>query len=253
MKSRQRQTLCHQGGQTAVETKRDTKVEELITTATIWATLPRAPFLRGYVHLLLALFSPALIAWLFLSVVNKDYFVEYVVAFVCCILNFVASATLHYTVWELNSLDICLKADYAFIFLMIGGSAVPATVAVAKDDFSVLTALIQWIGISMGTVGALAFRFVTASPALRVIVYFAVGSPYVRLCCNLYNMKCFVGLLFSCMTLAVYMLGGVVYAKRAPNPIPKYLGFHEVFHLCCALALVTTFIGNHKITNFVDM
>eukprot|EP00371_Babesia_bovis_P001251 XP_001609898.1 hypothetical protein [Babesia bovis T2Bo] len=219
----------------------------------LWEKVPQAPHLRGYVHLVLALISPLLILWLMKCIIVKDYYPEYIVAFVCCILNFAASATLHYSRWNLNSLDLCLKADYAFIFLMIGGSATPATIAVTNDDLSVLTTLIQWIGISIGTVGALAFRFVTASPALRVIVYFAAGSPYVQLCRNLYKMKCFIGLLPSCMTLVIYMLGGVVYAKRAPNPIPKYVGFHEVFHMCCALALVTTFIGNHKITTFLNV
>jgi hemolysin III len=29
----------------------------------------------------------------------------------------------------------------------------------------------------------------------------------------------------------LYTLGGVVYARRRPNPFPRVLGFHEVFHL----------------------
>ena len=29
----------------------------------------------------------------------------------------------------------------------------------------------------------------------------------------------------------LYTLGGVVYARRYPNPFPRVLGFHEVFHL----------------------
>ncbi|GFE54688.1 hemolysin III family channel [Babesia ovis] len=217
----------------------------------IWAKVPRAPYLRGYVHLVLALMSPLLVLWLFRFVVNEEYYLEYTIAFICCIMNFAASATLHYTRWNLNSLDLCLKADYACIFLMIGGSALPTVIAATTDDITVLTTLIQWIGISIGTVGALVFRFVTASPALRVIVYFAAGSPYVRVIYQLYSVKGFLGVFYICMTLVMYMMGGVVYANRAPNPIPKYVGFHEVFHMCCALALVTTFMGNHTITNFM--
>ncbi|QJB55376.1 hemolysin III family protein [Pseudodesulfovibrio sp. zrk46] len=29
----------------------------------------------------------------------------------------------------------------------------------------------------------------------------------------------------------VYSLGAVIYALKWPNPIPKYFGFHEIFHL----------------------
>ena len=30
---------------------------------------------------------------------------------------------------------------------------------------------------------------------------------------------------------AIYLVGGIVYARRAPNPWPGWFGFHEVFHV----------------------
>jgi hemolysin III len=30
---------------------------------------------------------------------------------------------------------------------------------------------------------------------------------------------------------ALYTIGGVVYARRRPDPFPRIFGFHEVFHL----------------------
>jgi hemolysin III len=32
-----------------------------------------------------------------------------------------------------------------------------------------------------------------------------------------------------------YSAGALVYAARWPNPLPRYFGFHEVFHLLVAL------------------
>ncbi|HLJ32154.1 MAG TPA: hemolysin III family protein, partial [Ktedonobacteraceae bacterium] len=29
----------------------------------------------------------------------------------------------------------------------------------------------------------------------------------------------------------LYTIGAVVYARRWPNPFPRILGFHEIFHL----------------------
>ncbi|CDR95242.1 hypothetical protein, conserved [Babesia bigemina] len=210
------------------------------------------PILRGCIHLLLALMSPLLIVWLMQEVVNENYIAEYFIAFVCCILNFSASAMLHHMPWNMQSYDMCLKLDYACIFLMIGGSAVPSTYAAVSDNLGVLTTLIQWAGVSLGAVGALAFSFVASPPSYRLLVYFAAGSPYLYHCYTLYNIKCFIGLLSACLTLVIYMSGGIIYVKEAPNPSPHYFGFHEIFHLCCAMALVTTFVGNHKITNFVN-
>ena len=34
----------------------------------------------------------------------------------------------------------------------------------------------------------------------------------------------------------VYTLGGAVYARRWPNPAPRWFGFHEIFHVCTVLA-----------------
>jgi hemolysin III len=34
---------------------------------------------------------------------------------------------------------------------------------------------------------------------------------------------------------ALYTLGGLVYAIRKPNPWPRVLGYHEIFHLLVIL------------------
>nr|QJS39240.1 hemolysin III [Babesia divergens] len=224
------------------------------------------PILRGYVHLTLVLLSPVLIAWLVKSVVKPKLMPSYILAFCCCVLNFAASAVLHFRMFDHLGCDIDLKLDYAHagIFLMIGGSALPSTTVLVINDLSVLTTLIQWLGVAVGIetllptltrpagiVASMAFNFVTAPAVSRVVIYFAVASPYFHVCYTLYQIKCFSGLICTATTLILYFIGGIIYANKAPNPIPNYLGFHELFHLCCALALVTTFVGNHKITNFV--
>ena len=33
----------------------------------------------------------------------------------------------------------------------------------------------------------------------------------------------------------IYTLGGVVYARRTPNPWPKTFGYHEIFHVAVIL------------------
>jgi hemolysin III len=42
---------------------------------------------------------------------------------------------------------------------------------------------------------------------------------------------------------ALYMLGGVVYGFRRPNPWPQWFGFHEVFHTFTVLAFITHYVG----------
>ena len=42
---------------------------------------------------------------------------------------------------------------------------------------------------------------------------------------------------------ALYVLGGVVYGFRKPDPWPKWFGFHEVFHSLTILAFASHFTG----------
>jgi len=39
----------------------------------------------------------------------------------------------------------------------------------------------------------------------------------------------------------LYSLGAVVYARRHPDPSPRWFGFHEVFHALTVLAYLTQY------------
>ena len=36
----------------------------------------------------------------------------------------------------------------------------------------------------------------------------------------------------------IYTLGAVVYALKKPDPLPRWFGFHEIFHACTVAAWV---------------
>ena len=41
----------------------------------------------------------------------------------------------------------------------------------------------------------------------------------------------------------LYTIGGVVYAKRWPDPLPRWFGFHEVFHLLVIAASICHYLA----------
>jgi len=41
----------------------------------------------------------------------------------------------------------------------------------------------------------------------------------------------------------LYTAGGVVYGLRRPNPLPRWFGFHEVFHTLTVLAFAAHYAG----------
>jgi hemolysin III len=42
---------------------------------------------------------------------------------------------------------------------------------------------------------------------------------------------------------ALYSIGGVVYGLKRPNPIPRWFGFHEVFHSFTIAAFAVHYVG----------
>jgi hemolysin III len=139
------------------------------------------------------------------------------------------SALYHIGSWSMPRRRVLRALDHANIFVLIAGTYTPLCVvvlagwlrltllaaiwalAVAGISLTVLApGLPRWIGtslyIGMGWVAVLAL------PAfLAVLPWIAVATLLLG------------GVL--------YTLGGVVYARRHPNPFPRVLGFHEVFHL----------------------
>ena len=41
----------------------------------------------------------------------------------------------------------------------------------------------------------------------------------------------------------VYTVGAVIYARKWPDPSPRYFGFHEIFHACTIVAAVCHFVA----------
>ena len=41
----------------------------------------------------------------------------------------------------------------------------------------------------------------------------------------------------------LYTLGGIVYGLRRPNPLPRWFGFHEVFHAFTVVAFAAHYAG----------
>ncbi|KAK2194923.1 AdipoR-hemolysin-III-related [Babesia duncani] len=143
--------------------------------------------------------------------------------------------------------DFYRRIDYAFILLMIGGSALPAAIAIVKDTTGLLLLLLQWIGVSVGAVGTLSFGLLICNRVVRVAVYFSMTINYIYMGMLLFFCQLYKGAICTMLSLLLYALGGLAYAFQMPNLFPQIFGYHELFHLFCVFGLVFTFVSNHEI------
>ena len=146
---------------------------------------------------------------------------------------YAVSATYHVPRWPRRVRRVLGRADVAMIQLFIAASFVPVAVHVLEGPWR------TWSLVGAGVI-AVVGAAVAASPLqgprwLGVTGYVAFGAllllPLLRALDRLPPAG--TGLIVA--SALTYAVGGVVYARRRPDPWPQWLGFHEVFHALVVL------------------
>jgi hemolysin III len=156
---------------------------------------------------------------------------------------FGASALYHRVSWPAHWRRWLRRADHAGIYAMIAASYTPFGLLVLSGDWRITVLAIVWTGAA---VAILARMFWARPPRwLPVLVGCALGWVGVVVFPQLLTKT---GLLPSLLVLAsgvCYTLGGLVYARRRPDPFPGVFGYHELFHalVVCAVAIQYTVVA----------
>jgi hemolysin III len=126
------------------------------------------------------------------------------------------------------------RLDHSAIFLLIAGTGTPLCLIAIPNNGGMQLLKIIWIACAIGVTQSL--LWVNAPKWLAAILYVLMGwlaVPYMP------ELKSALGTLSVNLILAgglIYTLGAVVYALKKPNPLPKYFGYHEIFHLLTIIA-----------------
>src|SRR3954451_2583066 len=145
----------------------------------------------------------------------------------CVAACFGASALYHRPTWQPRARSWLARLDHAGIYLLIAGTYTPFGLLVLSRAWAVPILSIVWtgafaaimlklfwpalpkrasagIGIALGWVAAVAFTQLLKLPLVALLLVLAGGLAYT--------------------------LGAIVYARRRPDPFPRVLGYHELFH-----------------------
>jgi hemolysin III len=202
-----------------------------VSTAAITAE-PIKPRLRGRIHLAGAVLAIPLAIWLGLQAKGGLYTVGAVTYGVSLVLLLATSGTYHTPQWSEKARDRMQRLDRSMIFVLLGGSYTPFLLAAGGTATRVYLPII-W---GLVTVGILRTVFLPNGRRwITTLSYVALGWISAPL------MPSWVAAFgWDVLWLIggggiIYTLGGVVYAKRTPNPWPETFGYHEVFHVAVIL------------------
>ncbi|KAI5132866.1 hemolysin III [Nematocida ausubeli] len=199
------------------------------------------PYWRGRIHRM-AFYSTICIFFLFMIFLrlNKIYLTIY---FLSQLLLYGVSSTYHMHPWTNRTAErLFQKLDHSSIFLLISGTQTCIVASISalypdlfSDNESLSYATLLYISYAMAVLGILKVFFFHAPRAFNVMYYILHGISIPIFIP--YKAVSDIAIAVLCATGGIlYILGGIIYGVKRPNPWPLIFGYHEVFHALTVLA-----------------
>ena len=200
------------------------------------------PRMRGWLHAATAPLALAAGVLLVLLSPGGAPRVGSAVFALCALVLFTVSATMHRGGWSPRTELVLTRLDHASIFLLIAGTYTPFSLLMLQGSDRVVLLSVAWSGAALG----IAFRMLRPQAPRWVYtpIYIALGWVAVFFAPDFAH---YTGAAAAVILLALggllYTLGGIVYGLRRPNPLPRWFGFHEVFHAFTVVAFAAHYAG----------
>lgn len=194
------------------------------------ATIDIKPLLRGWSHAVAAIGAvPLTVALTMRTDHDPGRMTAMLVYGIVMVQLYTVSAVYHLGSWRGRVRRVLRELDHANIFGMIAATYTPiATVALAgKLRVAVLVAI--WTQAAIGSV--LTIFLLGRARWRKTLLYASMGIIGLAVMGKLASTLPATAVLMFVTGSALYILGGVVYTLRWPDPLPRVFGFHEVFHV----------------------
>jgi hemolysin III len=208
----------------------------------VQADVEQIPTLRGMFHLWA--FVAAVAAGVVL-VVRSDGALEIASSWVyaaALAAMFGASALYHRFPWRTTAKRLwARRLDHSTIFVFIAGTYTLFALLRFEGVSRWLVLVLVWVGAALGLV--LELIWIDSPRWLSAIAYLLVGWVGVLAIPQMFSRAGVAVAVLLLVGGGLYSLGAVIYATRWPNPFPRVLGFHEIFHLLVVAAAATQFVA----------
>ena len=149
---------------------------------------------------------------------------------------FGASALYHRFTWSTPTRLWLRRLDHAGIFGLIAGTYTPFGLLVLHGNWQIVVLAIVWGGASVAILAKLAW--VAAPKWLSAAAGITLGWVAVAAFPQILDHAGVAAATLVAVGGICYTAGGVIYARRRPDPVPHVFGYHELFH-----ALVIAAVG----------
>jgi hemolysin III len=190
------------------------------------------PLLRGWFHAAAAIVAVVVTVTLcWLSRADIPRFFSMLTFGLSMIEMYIVSAIYHILTWSPSKRRVWRAIDHANIFVLIAGTYTPLCFNLLTGWVRSSLLLTIWSLAGMGVVFALATLKSPLPRWINVTLYITMGWVAILALPAFLSVVPWMTVATLLLGGLLYTLGGIVYARKRPDPIPHILGYHEIFHL----------------------
>jgi hemolysin III len=188
------------------------------------------PLLRGWFHAGAALVSLIYtVAVVLITLDDPPKMLSMLVFGLSMVELYTVSAIYHIGRWSPRVHRTLRAMDHSNIFVLIAGTYTPLCFNVLSGWLRPTSLIIIWAlaiaGISVSVLTLRLPRWVGTS------LYIFMGWVSILVLPAFVESIGWGPVLLLMLGGLLYTIGGIIYARKSPNPFPRVLGFHEIFHL----------------------
>ena len=148
---------------------------------------------------------------------------------------FGTSAAYHRINWRKHGARRWMRRlDHTMIFVLIAGSYTPFALLVLRGGLGTAMLIVAWSAALAGAVFKLAWM--DAPGWLIATTYIAIGWVAVAAVPELVHGLGIVAVSGVGAAGILYSAGGIIHARKRPDPAPMVFGYHALFHLLVIIA-----------------
>jgi len=142
---------------------------------------------------------------------------------------FGTSALYHRVDWRtLRARRWMRRLDHTMIFVLIAGTYTPFGLLVLHGAVGVAIVIAAWSAALAGAVFKLAW--IDAPAWIGAATYISIGWIALIALPELVDRLGIVAVMALALGGILYSAGGVIHARKRPDPAPSIFGYHELFH-----------------------
>lgn len=156
------------------------------------------------------------------------------------ILLYTASSVYHIVKGSDKVIKVLRKIDHSMIYVLIAGTYTPICLILLRGKLGYTMLSVIWILAIIGIITKI--FFINIPRWIYTAIYIIMGWIVVLAVIPLSKAASIKAVLWLFVGGVFYTIGGVIYALKKPNFIPKWLGFHEIFHIFILLGSISHFV-----------